>query len=131
RPCARIDERTTRFSWAINAASEQVLDAELHAPRVARGGDCAELRGDEVTVWDQKVHVVQRVEDLEPQLQPVHPGERDALEHGEVERREVRTIDRVASRVAEGPGGLQLKRRGVEEPGRGPLVDGIRIADRV
>src|SRR5439155_22060402 len=68
--------------------SEVVLDPELHDSRVADlRGDPPEVRGVEVRRRSAPVEVVQQVERLEPQLQPLRPdgnelrNRRNAVQH--------------------------------------------------
>ena len=71
------------------------------APVPALRGRAAEVGVGDVAVRPAQVRVVREVEELRPELDPLHPAQREVLEEGDVPLLIARVAEDVARRVAE------------------------------
>src|SRR5690242_16204780 len=90
------DPAATERGWT----SEDVPYAQLHDTPVLRGGDFAERRRANLIARLIEPDLVEEVEDLEPQLQPLTANGIDVLEQGQVGFAEAGAAHRVARLAA-------------------------------
>src|SRR5262249_52901383 len=92
------------------------LQSKLDLARVKSLGDLAEgCRTREISVWREKVSVVQQVEEFGPELQPgVFERQLETLVRRKIQLVEVRTTGNIPSRIPERGSDGHLKRSGVQ-----------------
>src|SRR5262245_27461771 len=103
---------------------ETVFHRQLNYPPVVRAGDASEVGRADLVPGLAEAGLIEQVERLDPELEPVRSRHHEVLEQGQIGARESRPSNAVARRRS-GLGGVG-KRAANEAAGREPLVDGVR-----
>lgn len=128
-------------SIAHASVSEQKLQSELQYARIACRADASELRCGARRACDRtcaksfgkvEVRMIEKIEKLRPELQPVAITQRNVFEQREVHDTCPWSFQNVAARGAESTGWLHGESGGVEPTFGCALVAGqVRVADQI
>src|SRR5216683_173977 len=114
-------------SEQVPERSEQQFQSKLNVPRVLRRQDVPEGRRPNENVGQAEVGPVEQIERLGPELQRDSLAKGRVLHQGKINGLERRSVENIASGVAETAVGRNYERRGVEPKVRG-LVGTVRVA---
>src|SRR5262249_27362033 len=130
----RASARQAPSLFPSPSPSETVLQRQLNYPPIVCAGDASEVGSADLIPRLTEAGLVEQVEGLNSELQPMRPGQDHILEQGEIGAREAGAANAVAWRRS-GLGSVG-ERAADKTAGREPLVDRVgravvRIADLI